>query len=181
MKGFLVALVLFVGLIGSAVLQGINSYNTGVDFETQIDKTYQNNQNILGQYSLKVKEAAKVSDKYADSLTKLMEQTLSARYGEEGSGAMMQWIQEQNPALDPQLYVKLQQIIEAGRNEFQLNQTTLLDQCRIYKLQIGYLWSGFWLKLVGYPKEGLMKKCTPIQSDYSKQAFDTGIEKGVDF
>lgn len=159
----------------------INYANKGAEWEQQVDATYRNNQNILGQYSLKVKEAAKVSDKYSGALKDIISSALDARYGEDGSKAMFQWIKEQNPNLDPSVYIKLQQIVEAGRNEFKVSQTSLLDQCRVYKTATQYVWSGFWLKLAGYPKEGLEKKCTVIVSEYSSEAYKTGIEKGVDF
>lgn len=171
-------------ILGVAAIFGLSyvSYaNKGNEWENQIDASYKNNQNILGQYSLKVQEAAHVSDKYSEALTALISKALDARYGEDGSKAAFQWIQEQNPNLDPQVYVKLQQIIEAGRNEFKVSQTSLLDQCRVYKTNTGYIWSGFWLRLAGYPKEGLEKKCTPINSEYSQDAYKTGVEKGVVF
>lgn len=174
-------LTLILGGVAICGLSYISYSNQGNEFEQQIDASYKNNQNVLGQYSLKVKEAAHVGDKYSEALTQVITKALDARYGEEGSKAAMQWITEQNPNLDPQVYVKLQQIIEAGRNEFKVHQTTLLDQCRIYKTQTGYLWSGFWFRLAGYPKEGLEKKCTIINSEYSQDAYKSGVEKGVTF
>lgn len=176
-----VILTLVIGGVVFGAIQYFHYANLGNEFEHQIDATYKNNQNVLGQYSLKVKEVAKVSDKYTEALKDVVTGALTSRYGENGSQAVMQWIQEQNPTVDPSIFLKIQQVIESGRNEFQLNQTTLLDQCRIYKTQTGYLYAGFWFRLTGYPKEGLDKKCTPIVSEYSNQSFETGIEKGVDF
>lgn len=185
MKTALILLGIIVTLIVGAAGIGIMSYityaNKGNEWEQQIDANYKDNQNVLGQYSLKVKEVAHVSDKYKDALKEVVTGAITGRYGEEGSKATMQWITEQNPTIDPAIFIKIQQVIEAGRNEFKVSQTTLLDKCRIYKTESGYLWAGFWFKLAGYPKEGLEKKCTPVQSDYSKKAFDTGIETGVNF
>jgi hypothetical protein len=185
MKAGLIVLAVLCIIIGGGLIIGVVSYvsaaNSGNEFEQSIDAKYRDNQNVLGQYSLKIKEAAHVSDKYSQALSDAMAKALDARYGDDGSKAMFQMIKEQNPNLDPSIYVKLQQIIESGRNEFKVSQTTLLDQCRIYKTQSGYLWTGLWLRLAGYPKEGLEKKCTIVQSDYSKKAFETGVETGVDF
>lgn len=174
-------LAIIIGIVSIAGLSYVSAANSGNEYEQQIDASYRNNQNILGQYSLKVKEAAHVSDKYAGALTELITKALDSRYGDNGSQAAMQWITEQNPNLDPSVYIKLQQIIEAGRNEFKVSQTGLLDQCRVYKTNAGYLWTGFWLRLAGYPKDGLEKKCTMINSEYSAEAYKTGIEKGVPF
>ena len=96
----------------------------------------------------------------------------------------MQWITEQNNSLDPILYTKIQQIIESGRNEFQNNQTILIDQCRYYKQDLGYLWSGFWYRITGYPKGGmdaLNKTCKPVISSHAEKAYETGIDNGVNF
>lgn len=185
MKGLITAGIIFLVLVVSAVGVGVVNYvsyaNYGNEQENVINASYENNKNILGQYSLKVKEAAKVSDKYSEALTKMIEGALSSRYGDEGSQAAMQWITEQNPNLDPSVFIKIQQIIESGRNEYQVAQTTLLDQCRVYKTSIGYIWGGFWLKLAGYPKEGLETRCKAITSEYAQDAYKTGVKKGVDF
>lgn len=174
-------LTLVLAVAGVFIANYITYGNYGNEQENIINTAYENNKNILGQYSLKVKEAAKVSDKYSEALTKMISGALTARYGDEGSQAAMQWITEQNPNLDPQVYIKIQQIIESGRNEYQVAQTTLLDKCNIYKTEIGYFWAGFWLKTTGYPKEGTLTKCVAITSEYASDAYKTGIEKGVDF
>ena len=185
MKAFIATISILAVLIVGAIVVGVTSYihyaNYGNEQENLITASYSNNQQILGQYSLKVKEAAKVSDKYSEKLTELITGALSSRYGDEGSQAAIQWISEQNPTLDASVYTKIQQIIESGRNEYQVAQTTLIDQCRVYKTSLGYLWGGFWLRITGYPKEGLETRCKPIVSDYSNDAYKTGIEKGVDF
>ena len=88
-----------VSLIGSA----ISYYNYGVRTEAGIVAAWENNENILGQYSLKVIEAAKVPDKYTEDLRTVYREAMTGRYGDDGSGAVMQWIQEQNPQLSPEL------------------------------------------------------------------------------
>ena len=185
MKGLLVALSIFKVLVVGGAVVGVANYfhyaNYGNEQENVVSASYENNKNILGQYSLKVKEAAKVSDKYSEALTKMIEGALSSRYGDAGSQAAVQWISEQNPNLDSSVFLKIQQIIEAGRNEYQLAQTTLIDQCRVYKTSLGYLWGGFWLRIAGYPKGGLEIKCKAITSNYANDAYETGVEKGLDF
>lgn len=155
--------------------------NQGNEFENLINATYTNNENILGQTSLKIQEVAKVSDKYTQALKEVVNGAITNRYGENGSQAVMQWITEQNPTVDSQIFMKISQVIESSRNEFQLNQTVIIDQCRIYKNSLGYVWSGFWLKLAGYPKSDLAKICKPISSEHAREAFETGIDKGVNF
>jgi hypothetical protein len=102
---------------------------------------------------------------------------MAGRYGEKGSQATWQWLKEQNPTLDVSAYTKIQQIIESGRNEFQNAQTTLLDKKRVYQTQLGYLWTGFWLRTAGYPKIDL-SKYDVVSNDYASEAFKGLKERG---
>ena len=77
------------------------------------------------------------------------------------------------------MYVKVQQVIEAFRNEFKAAQTTLLDQCRSYETARGNVWSGFWLNLTGYPKMDVAKMCTIVSTDKARQTFETKRDTGV--
>jgi hypothetical protein len=68
--------------------------------------------------------------------------------------------------------------MEAGRNEFQVNQTRLVDQKRIYETALGYVWKGFWLKLAGYPNIDL-DKYKPVVAGDTAKAFETGIQAPI--
>lgn len=182
MSKTLVVVLSVVGMLIVTALVLVGSYvsnaNYGNEAEREIQATYDNNKQILGQYTLKVKEAASVPDMYRDDLQKVMVTALSARYGKSGSTAVMQWIKEQNIPYDSTLYVKIQQIIEAGRNEFQNNQTRLIDEKRVYQTNLGYVWKGFWLRLAGYPKIDLSKYNT-VTTDSALKAFDSGVDTPV--
>jgi hypothetical protein len=179
------ALIVFVSIIvlsiGTLFFTYIKYANLGNEQDNLISATYSNNQNILGQTSLKIQEVAKVSDKYTEALKEVVTGAITSRYGEDGSQAVMQWITEQNPTVDSAIFIKISQVIESGRNEFQLNQTVILDQCRIYKNNLGYVWAGFWLKIAGYPKADINKMCTPVSSQHAIDSFETGVDKGVTF
>lgn len=169
-----------VGVLGIFALVNYITYrNSGVRMENDIKARWENNENILGQYSLKVKEAIKVPGLQAEALKDVMKSALEARYGADGSQAVFQFIKEAYPGqVDNTLYQKVQQIIEAGRNEFQNNQTALVDAKRVYENQLGYFWSGLWLDLAGYPKIDL-SKYKIITSEHAEEAFKTGVDKGV--
>lgn len=160
-----VAVAVLLGLLGVIVLgiaMGIGTYlsynKMGVDYEGQIDAIWNNNRNISGNYSLKVREVASVPKMYADDLTNVMTKALSAKYGDKGSQAVFQMLTDSNITIDSAMYTKIQQIIEAGRNEFQAGQTQLLDAKRGYNNQLNYAWSGFWLKTIcGFPRVDLNK------------------------
>ena len=112
------------------------------------------------------------------------EATMAGRYGDSGSEAMFQFLKEQSPQLDSALYIKIQQIMEAGRNEFRVAQTRLVDQKRVYVTNLGYVWKGFWLETAGYPTlnvgyAGGTDDFEIITSEYAIDAFETGVDKGI--
>jgi len=176
------------GLIGTAiavvgvvaVLGGsyISAYNKGNRLEKGIVATYENNQNVLSQYSTRLAEAAQVPTMQRDDLTKVVEAALSARYGEDGSQAVFQFIQEQNPQIDSTVYVQLQRIIEAGRIDFEKAQTKLIDQVRVYETALGSFWGGTWLGIAGYPSIDL-DDYNVVLSARAVEAFETGIEAPI--
>ena len=176
------------GILAAVALTVVASYvtnaNYGVRAETAIKATWENNENILSQYSLKVMEVAQVPAMYTKQVKEVYTDVLAGRYGENGSQAMFQWLKEQNPQIDASLYSRIQQVMEAGRNEFRVAQTQLVDQKRSYLTNLGYVWKGFWLNLAGYPKihvgfEGDADDYKVITSEYSNEAFKTGVDKGI--
>jgi hypothetical protein len=182
-RGFSTLLVLGVitaVMVGcAAVLIGsfISAYNYGNTMEKQLVALRDNNKNIYAQYTQKVMEAAQVPAMYRDDVTKVVTAALEGRYGPEGSKATFQWLQEQNPTLDASVYVKIQQLIEAGRNEFQNGQTRLIDVRRSYETSLGYFWQGIWLRLAGYPKVNLAE-FKPVTTDRTEKVFEAGKEDG---
>lgn len=187
MKNVVIAVVLGVIVLTVGVgVAGVATYvsyaNAGVELESGIDASYKNNRSVLAQYSLKVKEAMGVTSAYSEDFESVIAGSMEGRYGEDGAQAVVSWIKENYPGqFDSQLYIQVQRIIESGRTDFQNAQSLLIDKCRVYENQRNYVWSGFWLRLAGYPKdlEQLTKVCTPIDSQHSQKTFDTGIDEGV--
>ncbi len=153
----------------------VSAYNLGNRYEQKIVHAWENNENILAQYSQKVQEAAQIPAMQRDDVLKILTEGLKARYGEDGSQSVFQWIQEQNPNVDSAVYTKLQQIIEAGRNEFKVAQTQLIDSKRGYRTFLGSFWMGTWLKIAGYPEINL-NDYRVITTKYASDAFKSGIE-----
>lgn len=131
------------------------AYDYGNSMENQLKAKQMDNKNIYAQYVQKVSEIAQVPEMYRDDLTKVISAAIEGRYGEGGSKATFQWLQEQNPTLDPSLYVKVQQVIEAGRSNFENGQRGLIDIRRQYETKLGSFWGGMWLRFAGYPKVNL--------------------------
>lgn len=173
-----VVAILFSWIAGSYY----SAYNYGADAETAIEAQYENLENILGQYSLKVKEAAQIPAMKTKDLEKVMAAAFTGRYGEDGSQATFQWIQENYPGqVTDALYVQLQQIMEAGRNKFENAQTKFIDTKRPYVATLKkdlFLSKGWWLAIGGYPKIDL-DEFAIISSTHAKKAFETKIDEGI--
>ena len=167
------------GLVGVSCFSSYVEYrNMGATAEVGIKTQYENMQNVLSGYSLKVAEAAQVPAMYKNGLIEVAKAAIQGRYGANGSQATMQWLKEQNPNLDPTLYLKIEQIIEGGRDNFQTEQTKFIDTKRSYETQLALFWSGFWLKTAGYPKIDLAQYKT-ITSEHANDAFKTGVDTGI--
>ena len=184
-----VAGYVFLGIVAAVAFALVASYVTNANYgnraERVLEATWEDNENILAQYSLKVNEVVQVPAMYKNDFKEVYEAAMGGRYGDNGSEAMFQFLKEQNPQLDSALYVKIQQIMEAGRNEFKVAQTRLVDQKRVYVTNLGYIWKGFWLETAGYPKlnvgfGGGSDDFEIITSEYAIDAFETGVDKGID-
>lgn len=170
------------GLVGVVLLYiigtAIHFHNLGVNYETKLEATWQENKVTLNTYTTKVQEMAQVPDMYRDDLQKVIQSTFQGRYGADGSKAVFQWIKEQNMNLDPKLYQNLQQVMESGRNEFQMSQKILIDTKAAYERQLKYFWSGLWLRVLGYPKVDMSKyKIITLESVEAK--FETGKDEVI--
>lgn len=177
-KGMLVGGIvgsLFFALIVTFASLYISAYNLGNRMEQGIIAQHTENKNVLAQYSQKVVEAASVSEIYKNDLVEVTNAAIEGRYGENGSQAVFQWIQENNPQLDPTIYTKVQQIIESGRNEFQVSQTRLIELKRVYQTAQGNFLQGFFLKLAGYPKINL-DDYKIVTTTRTERAFESGVE-----
>merc|ERR1711974_67934 len=120
--------------------------------EKGLEASYEDSQNVLSQYSLKIAESAQIPEMYTNDLKAVYTATVQGRYGEAGSQAMMQWIQEHNPNFDASLYKTIQQQIEAGRNKFEVSQRLVIEKKKIYETQLSYAVTGTLLRIMGFPK-----------------------------
>lgn len=177
-----VGMIVSIGAILSVVavlgISYVTAFNAGNKAEKQIVATWTDNKNVLSGYTKKLSEAAQVPALQRDDLKEVVVAALDARYGDGGSKAMFQFIKEQNPAIDSSVYTQLQRIIEAGRDEFTVSQTTLIDQKRGYETQLGSFWRGTWLDVAGYPKVDLAryKIVTDVRTEDS---FKSGTEEAI--
>lgn len=170
--------VFIVGLI-VLVMALIGTTNEFVRTENGIKAQYSDNQNIYDKMFKSFRETAQVPEMYANDLERVYKGAIQARYGENGSKALFQFIKEQNPTFDSSMYTKLQSMIEANRNQFAASQTTIVDKCRVYddqRLQFpGSMVAGFF----GFPKLDLEKHCKVVTSGRTEKAFDSKKDEEI--
>jgi len=172
----LVCFIIFgIVIVGSSY---IIAYNKGNEYEKRLEALYANNQNVLSTYYQKVQEVAQVPGMMKDDLKDVINSSLQGRYGKDGAKAVFLAIKETYPGtVDSKLYVKIQQVIESGRNDFRNAQTEMIDVKRIYDTDLGSFWTGTMLRLAGYPKVD-MNKFKVITTVETKTVFERGTESG---
>lgn len=176
--GILISGVVLAGMIGIGAISYVSAFNAANRMERNIVATDENNRNILAQYGNRIAEAAQIPAMQRDDMKDVITAALEGRYGEDGSHAVFQAIQEQNPNIDSTVYVQLQRMIEAGRVEFASAQTKLVDQKRIYETSLGSFWQGTWMSVAGYPKIDLTEYQI-VSTSRADEAFTTGIEEPI--
>lgn len=170
----LVGLIAVVAVIGFLF---VGVHNKANRLEQTIKAEAKNNENILANYGQKVQEAAQVPGMATADIVKIAQAAIGGRYGENGSQAAVQMITEQNPSADPTLYRNLQQIIEAGRDEFKVHQTRLIDAKRVYETELGTAITGNVMSFLGFPKINL-DDYKVVSTSRAENAFKTGREEG---
>ncbi len=151
--------------------------------EMAIKAEYKNGRNILGQFTAKMTELAQVRTMSIDDQERIIK-AVFGKDGRAGNQAAWQWVKEQNPNADISVSKQMAQIIEGSRNKFENHQTGILARCQSFETKLGSPLDGFFLSFAGYPDKRvekdytLAKMCTPLESSYSANAFETGIDNG---
>lgn len=172
--------IIGVGAVILAILLGsyINAANFGNRTEKALIAKVDDNQNIYANGTQKIIEVAQVPAMYVNDVTKVTQAAIGGRYGADGSKAVFQMLKEQNPQLDSKMYTKIQQVIEAFRDEFKSNQTQMLDMRRSYQTALDNVYQGFWMRLAGYPKVD-MHQFDIVSTDKAAETFKTKRDTGV--
>lgn len=176
--GVIIAIAIVLCLAVPAIFGYVSAYNLGNRTENQLTAMLENNENIYANGTQKVIEIAQVPSMYAEQVSKVTREAIQGRYGQDGSKAVFQFLQEQNPQLDHAIFAKIQVVIEEFRNKFELAQRDMIDVKRMYNTQLGSLWTGFWLGVAGYPKVD-MKKFEIVTTERARQTFDTKRDQGI--
>ena len=156
----------------------VGTKNMGAQKDAGMKAQFDQNRNSLSQYSLKVAEACQVPDMYKNDLKEIISASMTGRYGAEGSKATFQFLKEHEIPFDSSLYTKIQQMIDAGRTQFEAEQKLLLDKKAQYEALLGTTPRGDVLNFLGFPKVPLSTYVI-VTSGYADKAFSTGKEEGL--
>lgn len=176
--GVLIAVVILASILVPAIIGYISAYNLGNRVENQLVAMLENNENIYANGTQKVIEIAQVPSMYSEQVAKVTREAIQGRYGNDGSKAVFQMIQEQNPQLDSAAFTRIQVVIEEFRNKFETAQRDMIDVKRSYKTNLGSIWMGFWLGVAGYPKID-MTKFDIVTTDVARETFNSHRDKGI--
>jgi len=167
--------VLFVASLAFGLIGFQNKCNKA---EIGIEATYQDNQNVYDNGWKRVVELAQVPDQYTNRMKELYHEAMTSRYGPDGSKAFLQFITEQNPTLDADVFKKIQQAIETFRNAFEQAQRELISKKQSYEEYYGatnsgrfYNWVSGWFG-TSYPKYEA-GKYDIVSSARTNQVFET--------
>lgn len=177
MKTWIIIGVVLALLIGVPVVSFIAYGNYGNAQERGIEAQYDQTKNVASRMSTSVLEAVQVPEIAKNDIIEVITAATEGRYGPDGANNVVVAIQEANPGqIDPSLYTRVQDIINAGRTDFANEQKILIDKKRAYETAIGNFWSGLWLRINGYPRIDL-DKFNPVTDERTEQIFDSGVDK----
>ena len=166
-------------VVGIGVMAYVGAANKGNQMENQIDNLRQLSASNLSNLAMSIQEQAQVPEMATDHLKQIIEAQMSGRYGADGSKAVFQFLKEQNLQVDQRMYLNIQATMSGGRKEFEITQNRLMSTCRAYKNEVGNVWSGFWLRLAGYPKANLAVICRAVTDSKTDAAFETGQQTKI--
>jgi hypothetical protein len=153
-------LITTLSVLGGIILLGVillvsvlGSFNSYTRFENLAKAAQTDNKNILDNTRKSIREAANVSDKEVEALTNIITGYADARGGNtagEGQLVTVGMVTEAVPSIQGIETLKnLQNIVVAGRKDWQMAQTRLVDIKRQADNMLGTVPSGLILKMFG--------------------------------
>lgn len=147
----LAAIGLIVVLFGVGLILGYVGFSNDANgFEADIPAQYTQMQNAYDNGWKKVVETAQVPALQQAAYKDVYDGVMKGRYGANGSQAMLQFIKEQNPTLDPALYTKIQQTIETFHTEFEAAQQNIIARKQGYNRFLTATTAGRFYNMIGH-------------------------------
>lgn len=173
-KMILVSVLVFLLLVTALGIGSyISNHNEAVSWEAKIARSDTGTKNRLSGYTMTMRDIAQIPDMLIEDFTRAANAIYEGRYGPDGSQAMMQWITEQNLPFDQSIYTRIADVITAGRKEFELGQAQKIELCEGYEAARRYVWSGFWMRLAGFPDRDIVTMCRVVLDTTTNRVFQT--------
>lgn len=201
--------IIGIGVVIGLIALGIGAYNfangiqmTGVALEQGLSAEYQSAQIELDTYTKKIKESVGIANLKSDKLDQILKDAVSGRYADKDmkpgtGGALFSAIKEAYPQIDLNIYDRIIDQVNAGREAFKNKQNTLRDKVRAYEtwLNSGLVQSKF-ISMMGYPSDNLEARIGKtathgrdalaqmkvlVTSSSTNQSYETGTEEPLDF
>lgn len=181
-RGFVGLVIL--GVIAALAIFFVTQYfhyaNRGAVVENLLVTKRDDNKNVMATFSNKIVEIAQAAKMTYKAQADLIKAANEARYSKEGSKATVQMFQEQNPTADPALARKLQDVIDIERTRYENAQREMLDIRNTFKTELAMPYSGFWLRLAGYPHINFAD-FDVIVNNYTENAYQTKKAEAINF
>ncbi len=167
-------------LIGSVAIYAVGVNNSLVRQEEGIKAVHEDMKNVHSSIFNSIKSQGLAVEKYGDMVLQAINAAIEGRYGQGGSKAAFQFLQEQNPTIDAKIMEKLQVAIEAGYNKFESTQRTKIDRLRIYKQDLRTFPRNIVASTLGFPKIDLAELSQTISTAETKKTFSTKEMETID-
>jgi hypothetical protein len=143
-KGLLIALVIVGLLVGGLFVAGIGCFvyinnvdKEGVAIETSLNAEYLDCQNYLSAYVSKFYETVGVANLKSDKMDTIITDAVKGRYegktsAQPGQGTLFSAISEAYPNINLEIYDKILEIINQGRDGYRNMQSKLLKDLANY-------------------------------------------------
>lgn len=168
-------LIVVLGIIGVVNMYS-STYDTAVNYEEDIKGRFDQSENSLSTYTLKIKEKTQISDMYVKDLRSVIESYFTGKSG-VNEKQVMSFIQQHIPNLDPAIYKELLATIEAGREKFSNDQKIKIQQCASYKKFLRSFWNSKILSGSEFPSKDIQHLCTVVSDQQTRTAMSTGIQE----
>ena len=120
------------GILLALVVIGFGMYvttsNTEISLRTQAAAQQTKNEVIYDKVWKVIQQVAGVAMEYKSAFKDIYHDVMAERYqGDSKQAPLFKWIQEQQPNFSPEMYLKVDDAIQAERAEFAMVQARLLD------------------------------------------------------
>lgn len=155
------AVTVIVAVILGVALKNISIDNEGNKREAALSAQYLDNQNVLSDCLITIRETANVTTAQATTFEQVMTEAIKGRYAEidsvdPTSGSMFSAIVEQYPDLSSlsEAYERVHTVIVGCRADYKNKQTKLLDMLREYD---AWRTGSWWVRTLGgnFPSNNL--------------------------